>query len=119
MPKGRGSNKKGGGPTPPRPQPPVMDGGIPPQIQLLVQKQQMEQLVFEKAQAQTQVNQLVQLVTGVLLTKRGHSATLTLALQEKIQRYSGITVDTDDDGVVTVSLGAEIEEEEDHVSEAT
>lgn len=104
MPKGRGSNKTGGGPTPPQERPQQVQQGIPPHVELLVTKNQLSDALVQTRQLQAQVEQLTRMVMAVLLTKKGNTATIKPSQVEKLVGFSGFSVDENEDESVTLSL---------------
>ena len=104
MPKGRGSNKKGQGPTAPKQRPQQVPQGIPPVVENMVLKSQVEDLVLRNRQLQAAVQQAQQIAMAVLHTKRDKTAKITQSILEKLPEYAGLRVDQGDDDTLVVSL---------------
>lgn len=118
MPKGRGSNKTGKGPTPPKTPVQPTAGGLPPHVELLVTRQQLEQALLEKRDLQMQLRQAMQLAIAALSTKRSKSATLTAnQLAELDSKYAGINLEQNEENdSVVLSL---VEREAQDAAEST
>lgn len=118
MPKGRGSNKKGRGPTPAKEQPQQRPQPNGMALELMVTKAQLEEMTVAKRQLQERVAELMRLLALVISRRRENSVTITPGqAQSALSRFDRINMEEDDDGNLTLEL-IETEEDADAPSES-
>lgn len=111
MPKGRGSNKKGGGPTAPknaRPQ-----GMSMAQAEMGIVRGERDRLILERNFMNAQIHSLKATVIALLLQSKDQRRVLKQSTLEKLPGYAGYEVTEQEDGslLLTVVKAEEVPDE--------